>query len=32
MGENEVLSTTVSPKAIYLEQLYGSFDEISKDW
>lgn len=32
MNENKVLTYLLNPKSITLKQLYGSYDEISKDW
>jgi dynein heavy chain, axonemal len=32
MGELEVMECRINPKSITLQQLYGSFDEVSHDW
>lgn len=32
MSENDVTCFTLNPKSVTMKQLYGSFDEISKDW
>ena len=32
MNENEVLLYTLNPKSISMKQLYGAYDEVSKDW
>ena len=32
MNENEVLTYLLNPKSITLKQLYGCYDEVSKDW